>query len=59
MINANLEQFLDTGWFSEATLYLNGYTYWCEGSWDYSRKNPKRFRSWDMLFVIIKEVYHE
>ena len=54
MINANLEQFLDTGWFSEATLYLNGYTYWCEGSWDYSRKNPKRFRSWDMLFVIIK-----
>ena len=27
MINAELEQFLDTGWFNEATLYLNGYTY--------------------------------
>ena len=31
MINANLEQFLDTGWFSESTLYYNGHTYWCEG----------------------------
>ena len=39
MINAKLEQFLDTGWFNEATLYLNGYTYWCEGSWDYSRES--------------------
>lgn len=30
MINGNIEQFLDTGWFSEATLYYHGYTYWCE-----------------------------
>ena len=29
MKNGKIEQFLDTGWFSEATLYLNGYTYWC------------------------------
>ena len=43
MINANLEQFLDTGWYNEATLYLNGYTYWCEGSWDYSREKPMHF----------------
>ena len=40
MINANLEQFLDTGWFSESTLYLNGYTYWCEGGWDRTTKKP-------------------
>lgn len=38
MINANLEQFLDTGWFSEATLYYNGHTYWCEGGFDSTDK---------------------
>ncbi len=30
MINANLNQFLDTGWYSESTIYLNGHIYWCE-----------------------------
>ncbi len=30
MINGNLEQFLDTGWYSEATLILDGSIYWCE-----------------------------
>lgn len=30
MINGHLVQFLDTGWYSEATLYFNGYIYWCE-----------------------------
>ena len=25
MINGNIEQFLDTGWFNEATLFYNGY----------------------------------
>lgn len=34
MINGRLEQFLDTGWFSEAELYLNGYVYWCEAQCD-------------------------
>lgn len=34
MINGSLEQFLDTGWFSEAELYLNGYVYWCEAEYD-------------------------
>ena len=43
MINANLEQFLDTGWYNEATLYLDGYTYWCEGIWDYNREKPMHF----------------
>ena len=27
MINGHLVQFLDTGWYSEATLYFNGYIY--------------------------------
>ena len=43
MINANLEQFLDTGWFSEATLYYNGHTYWCEGGWDRDEHKEKPF----------------
>ena len=34
MINGRLEQFLDTGWYSEATLYLDGYVYWCEAQYD-------------------------
>ena len=31
MINGNTEDFLDTGWFMEATLYYKGYIYWFEG----------------------------
>ena len=31
MINGNLENFLDTGWITEATLYYNGFAYWFEG----------------------------
>lgn len=34
MINGNLEQFLDTGWYSEATLFYDGHIYWCEASYD-------------------------
>lgn len=30
MINGSLDQFLDTGWYTEATLYYKGYIYWCE-----------------------------
>ena len=30
MINGNLEQFLDTGWYMESTLFLRGFVYWCE-----------------------------
>ena len=36
MINGNLEQFLDTGWYTEATLFLNGKLYWCEAQTDAS-----------------------
>lgn len=32
MINGNIEQFLDTGWYSEATLFYRGYIYWCESN---------------------------
>ena len=34
MINGKLEQFLDTGWFNEATLFYKGYIYWCEAQFD-------------------------
>lgn len=30
MINGCTEQFLDTGWYSESTLFYNGYIYWHE-----------------------------
>ncbi len=45
MINADLEDFLISGWFNmEATLYLNGYTYWCEGVYDF--ENNDKFHFW-------------
>ncbi len=31
MINGDLDQFLDTGWYSEAELFYNDHLYWCEG----------------------------
>ncbi len=34
MINGQLDQFLDTGWFTEATLFYNGFIYWCEAQSD-------------------------
>lgn len=34
MINGTIEQFLDTGWYSEATIFYNGYIYWCEANKD-------------------------
>ena len=38
MINGNLSQFLDTGWYSEAELFYNGYLYWCEDSYDDTKR---------------------
>ena len=43
MINGNLDQFLDTGWYSEAELFYNGYLYWCEDTYD-SKKNLHSFK---------------
>ena len=34
MKNGYLEQFLDTGWYSEATIFYNGFIYWCEAQSD-------------------------
>lgn len=30
MINGYIRNFLDTGWYSESTLFYNGYIYWHE-----------------------------
>ena len=57
MINANLEQFLDTGWFSEATLYLNGYTYWCEGCWNEEREKRMHFFVYKYESVVVDKIY--
>jgi len=32
MINGRTEQFLDTGWYNEATLFYSGHIYWLEGN---------------------------
>ena len=41
-----LEQFLDTGWYNEATLFFKGKIYWCEG---YTQDNQFTFfvNSWE------------
>lgn len=57
MINANLEQFLDYGWFSEATLYYKGYTYWCEANWDESRSKKFHFFVYRYRSVIYDKIY--
>ncbi len=57
MINANLEQFLDYGWFNEATLYYKGYTYWCEANWDESVSKKFHFFVYKYRSVIYDEIY--
>lgn len=57
MINGNLEQFLDTGWFSEATLYLNGYTYWLEGSFDRTVDKPFHFKVIKYRSIVVDNKY--
>ena len=43
MLNADINQFLDNGWFNEATLFYKGYIYWCEGCYDSSKEKPMHF----------------
>lgn len=57
MINANLERFLGTGWFNEATLYLNGFTYWCEGCWDFQKEKPMHFFVYKYPSKIANKIY--
>lgn len=59
MINANLSQFLDTGWFNEATLYYKGYIYWCEGYWDKTKENPMHFFVYRFPAKVVDEIYFE
>lgn len=55
MINASLEQFLDTGWFSEATLYYNGYTYWCEGGFEDNKDKKFHFFVYKYKASLVEE----
>ena len=55
MINGNLDQFLDTGWFNEATLYYKGYTYWCEGCWENEKVKPMHFFVYRYKSDLIKD----
>lgn len=38
MRKSELVQFLDTGWYNEATLYFESHIYWCEAEYDKSTK---------------------
>lgn len=55
MINGNLEQFLDTGWFSEATLYYNKHTYCCEGGWDKTKEKQFHIFVYRYRSVIVRK----
>ena len=52
MNKKEFEQFLDTGWHSDATLYLNGRIYWCEGLIN-SKNGMFEFsvESWDVEII--------
>ena len=56
MIKNEREQFLDTGWYNEATLYYKGKIYWCEG---YTKDNLFTFfvNSWEV--EIIEDQYYK
>ena len=56
MIKNEREQFLDTGWYSEATIYYKGKIYWCEG---YTKDNQFTFfvNSWEA--DIVDEHYYK
>ncbi|MBR2554710.1 MAG: hypothetical protein IKE94_07625 [Aeriscardovia sp.] len=56
MIKQELEQFLDTGWYNEATLYYKGKIYWCEG---YTQDNQFTFfvNCWEV--DIIDDQYYK
>lgn len=32
MINGNINSFIDTGWYTESTLFYKGYVYWLEAT---------------------------
>ncbi len=59
MINADLNQFLDNGWFNEATLYYKGYVYWCEGCWDKTKEKPMNFFVYRFPARIVDGKYFE
>lgn len=59
MINGNLSQFLDTGWYNEATLYYHNHVYWCEADTDFA-SNITRFwvTRWKACMSEDKKLYH-
>lgn len=50
----DLEEFLDVGWYSEATLYYKGYTYWCESWYGEQKDKPFHFFVYKYRSVICK-----
>ena len=61
MINANLSQFLDNGWYNECELYYKGYVYFCEGDVDLSRNTDKLFHFYIYKYPveIVEDIYYK
>lgn len=74
MTKQELEQFLDTGWYNEASLYYKGKIYWCEGytqdnqftffvnCWEADIIEDRYYKSkkdLDGQFMNFKEIYRE
>lgn len=57
MINGNIDVFLDTGWYSETTLFYNGFIYWLEA---YTEKESSSFivKKWKAT-ITEDYLYHE
>jgi hypothetical protein len=60
MINANLSQYLDNGWYTDCELYYKGYIYFCEGYYE-NIEIPKdfHFTIYKYPVYIVEEIYYK
>ena len=59
IINADLSQFLDNGWYTEASLFYNGYIYWCEAQWHMEKEKKIHFFVYRFKAKNIDNLYYE
>lgn len=58
MINGNIGQFLDTGWYNKAALYYNGHVYRCEGDTDFTTGNTRFWVTRWRAYQDNNNIYH-
>ena len=61
MINANLSQYLDNGWYNECELYYKGYIYFCQGTNNHVSDPNLHFHFivYKYKVEIVEEVYYK